>query len=84
MFHFIRDVQNEPVGGKARGLKVLHQLGLQIPASFVIVHPDGQNLPEDVLANHLCALGHGPKAVRSSAMSEDGLHSSFAGQFETY
>ncbi len=84
MFHFIRDVQDQPVGGKARGLKVLHQLGLRVPESFVVVHPNGQDLPENILANHLHALGQGPKAVRSSAMSEDGLHSSFAGQFETY
>ena len=84
MFHFIRDVQDQPVGGKARGLKVLHQLGLRVPESFVIVHPNGHEIPEDVLAKHLHALGHGPKAVRSSAMSEDGLHASFAGQFETY
>jgi pyruvate,water dikinase len=84
LFHFIRDVQDQPVGGKARGLKVLHQLGLRVPESFVIVHPNGHELPEDALANHLRALGQGPKAVRSSAMSEDGLHSSFAGQFETY
>lgn len=84
MFHFIRDVQDQPVGGKARGLKVLHQLGLRVPESFVIVHPNGHQIPEDILAKHLHALGQGPKAVRSSAMSEDGLHASFAGQFETY
>ena len=72
------------MGGKARGLKVLQQLGLRVPESFVIVHPDGHDLPDDVLASHLLALGEGPKAVRSSAMSEDGLHASFAGQFETY
>ena len=72
------------MGGKARGLKVLHQLGLKIPESFVIIHPDGHELPEDLLATHLRALGDGPKAVRSSAMSEDGVHASFAGQFASY
>jgi rifampicin phosphotransferase len=84
MFHFTRDVQNQPVGGKARGLKLLHQLGLRVPESFVIVHPDGNEIPDDLLATHLRALGQGPKAVRSSAVSEDGLNASFAGQFETY
>ena len=84
MFHFIRDVGDLPVGGKARGLKVLHRLGLRVPESFVIIQPDGQELPEDVLATHLRALGDGPKAVRSSAVSEDGLHASFAGQFASY
>ena len=71
------------MGGKARGLKVLHQLGLRVPESFVILHPNGHEIPEDILAKHLHALGHGPKAVRSSAVSEDGVHASFAGQFET-
>lgn len=84
MFYFTRDVEDQPVGGKARGLKVLHQLGLNVPDSFVVVHPNGHDLPEDILARHLCALGDAPKAVRSSAVSEDGLHASFAGQFETY
>ena len=72
------------MGGKARGLKLLHQLGLKIPESFVIVNPDGHELPEDALASHLRALGDGPKAVRSSAVSEDGVHASFAGQFASY
>ena len=84
LFHLTREVADQPVGGKARGLKVLHQLGLRVPESFVIIHPDGHELPEDVLATHLRALGDGPKAVRSSAVSEDGLHASFAGQFASY
>jgi pyruvate,water dikinase len=84
LFYFTRDLQDQPAGGKARGLKVLHQLGLKVPESFVVLHPNGHELPDDILASHLCALGDGPKAVRSSAVSEDGLHASFAGQFETY
>jgi phosphohistidine swiveling domain-containing protein len=84
LFHFIRNIEDQPVGGKARGLKVLKELGLKVPESFVIIHPNGYDLPEDILAGYLNDLGHGPKAVRSSAVSEDGYHASFAGQFESY
>ena len=72
------------MGGKARGLKVLKELGLRVPESFVIIHPNGYDLPVDILSSYLGNLGHGPKAVRSSAVSEDGYHASFAGQFESY
>ena len=72
------------MGGKARGLKVLKDLGLRVPPSFVIIHPNGYDLPNDELLRHLEYLGEGPKAVRSSAVSEDGFHASFAGQFESY
>ncbi|MFL5383271.1 MAG: PEP/pyruvate-binding domain-containing protein [Longimicrobiaceae bacterium] len=37
----------------------------------------------DALREALEAIGHGPLAVRSSAVGEDGARSSFAGQFET-
>ncbi|HEU0013793.1 MAG TPA: PEP/pyruvate-binding domain-containing protein [Longimicrobium sp.] len=43
-------------------------------------------LPDEsrgALRQALQALGHGPLAVRSSAVGEDGARSSFAGQFET-
>jgi phosphohistidine swiveling domain-containing protein len=43
-------------------------------------------LPDDLreaLREALKAVGHGPLAVRSSAVGEDGERSSFAGQFET-
>ena len=84
MFHFLRNIEDQPVGGKAKGLKVLKELGLKVPDSFVIIHPNGHELPEDLLRSHLKDLGEGPKAVRSSAVSEDGAHASFAGQFESY
>jgi phosphoenolpyruvate synthase/pyruvate phosphate dikinase len=84
LFHFIRNIEDQPVGGKARGLKVLKELGLRVPESFVIIHPNGYDLPEDVLSGYLRDLGDGPKAVRSSAVSEDGYHASFAGQFDSY
>lgn len=37
----------------------------------------------EALREALKAVGHGPLAVRSSAVGEDGARSSFAGQFET-
>jgi phosphohistidine swiveling domain-containing protein len=84
LIQFLHTITDEPVGGKAMGLKMLQQLGLRVPDSFVIVHPNGGEIPEEMLQEHLQRLGNGPKAVRSSAVSEDGFHASFAGQFETF
>ena len=78
------ELTDEQAGGKAKGLKNLIDIGLQVPDGFVIIHPDAENLPEDQLKEGLKRLGDGPKAVRSSAVSEDGHEASFAGQFETY
>jgi len=81
---FIEEIGNEPVGGKARGLKLLKELGLLVPDGFVIIHPEQGILDDQQLLFHLEQLGDGPKAVRSSAVSEDGHDASFAGQFESY
>lgn len=84
MILFLIEIQNEEVGGKAKGLKRLADLGLRVPATFVVVNPE-HSFPDDTeLSECLKRLGDGPKAVRSSAISEDGLHASFAGQFESY
>ena len=84
MIRFIDEIDHIAVGGKARGLKILRDLGLSVPEAFVIIHPDHQ-IPDDIsLEENVAHLGNGPKAVRSSAMSEDGTGASFAGQFETY
>lgn len=80
----LKDIGDEPVGGKAIGLKRLSDIGLNIPEAFVIVHPDTENLDDSLLQKHLDCLGEGSKAVRSSAVSEDGQEASFAGQFETF
>jgi len=80
----LEEIGDEPVGGKARGLKVLKELGLRVPDGFVLVHPDETSLDLHLLQTHLDALGPGPKAVRSSGISEDGSIASFAGQFESY
>ena len=84
MWLFLRDLQDQPVGGKARGLHLLDRLGLKVPKTLIIVQPEERDLPQELLASQLAALGPGPKAVRSSAVSEDGLQASFAGQFESY
>lgn len=84
MIRFISEISDETVGGKARGLKILKDLGLNVPDAFVIVNPDVQSLDDNSLKHNLGLLGDGPKAVRSSAVSEDGVSTSFAGQFETF
>ncbi len=84
MIRFIHEITDEEIGGKARGLKILSDLGLNVPDAFVIVHPSLQNLDDLSLKKSIDKLGKGPKAVRSSAVSEDGVSASFAGQFETY
>jgi len=81
---FIDELTDEEAGGKAMGLKALRDLGLSVPDAFVIIHPNGGTLNDDVLKTHLDKLGEGPKAVRSSAVSEDGINASFAGQFDTF
>ncbi len=84
MIRFIHEITDEEIGGKARGLKILKDLGLNVPEAFVIIHPDIQNLDDQSIKKSIASLDRGPKAVRSSAVSEDGVNASFAGQFETY
>ena len=80
----LEEIKDEPVGGKAIGLKRLKELKLKVPESFIIVQPDPDNLDPDLLNKHIDLLGDGLKAVRSSAVSEDGHDASFAGQFESF
>jgi rifampicin phosphotransferase len=84
MIKFIQELTDEEAGGKALGLKTLRDLGLNVPDAFVIIHPSPGTLNESILHKHLEKLGSGPKAVRSSAVSEDGALASFAGQFDTF
>ena len=84
MIRFISEITDENIGGKARGLKIMKDLGLSVPDAFVIIHPDLHSLDDLSLEKNIARLGKGPKAVRSSAVSEDGVNASFAGQFETY
>lgn len=75
-------ISGEAVGGKAEGLARLISLGLNVPAGFVIQHALPGNMPAD-LAQHYQAIGGGAVAVRSSAIGEDSIDASFAGQYET-
>ena len=84
MIKFIHELTDEEAGGKAMGLKALMDIGLSVPDAFVIIHPNSGTISDGVLRKHLEKLGKGPKAVRSSAVSEDGTNASFAGQFDTF
>jgi pyruvate,water dikinase len=69
-------VNTAAIGGKAEGLIRLQELGLPVPP-FVAV-PVGEDADEAAVA----ALGE-PLAVRSSAVGEDAVERSAAGQYET-
>lgn len=80
----LNEIDGHPVGGKAKGLGILNDLGFRVPEAVVFLHPAPEEIGDHILEQHLTLLGPGPKAVRSSAVSEDGLNASFAGQFESY
>ena len=84
MVRLLNEIKDASAGGKARGLKTLLDLGLKVPDGFVLIHPKVETLNDELVRKYLAFLGDGPKAVRSSAVSEDGSAASFAGQFETY
>jgi pyruvate, water dikinase len=69
-------------GAKATNLGRMLRAGFPVPDGFVIDDP-GAGGWEDDLALALRGLGHGPFAVRSSALGEDGPEASFAGQLHT-
>lgn len=75
-----------PVGGKAEGLARLTVMGLRVPEAVAVV---GLDPSADVSERKRCArslcerFGPGRLAVRSSAIGEDGVEASFAGQYET-
>ena len=72
-----------PVGGKAHGLTELIKLGLNVPQGIVVFDTGGGPWKEK-LNEMLEEMGPLPKAVRSSALEEDGDSTSFAGLFETF
>ncbi len=78
----LNEVSDQAVGGKARGLAELIQLGLPVPPGFVILNAQADRVPQSLQA-HFDGL-QGPVAVRSSALAEDGETESFAGQFDTF
>lgn len=78
----LQKITDEAVGGKAEGLARLIRLGLDVPAGFVIQHALPGKMPSD-LFKYYEAIGAGKVAVRSSAIGEDSVDASFAGQYET-
>ena len=71
------------VGGKAKGLYLLHKAGLHVPRGFIVcdiqTDEDIEKAGEYYDQNHFTNV-----AVRSSAKGEDGKDFSFAGQFSSF
>lgn len=75
--------QNE-LGGKAHGLNVLSQLGYNVPEYLVVPFSDDINASELQDTVNKFIAKYSRIAVRSSANIEDGMKTSFAGQFNSY
>ena len=73
-----KDIQE--VGGKASNLGELIKLGFNVPKGFVCTSKENR---EDIY-NMYNKLKLDKVAVRSSAICEDGIQNSYAGQFETF
>jgi phosphoenolpyruvate synthase/pyruvate phosphate dikinase len=73
------------VGGKAYALAQLLDAGFTVPAGFVIATDAKWNAELDaVITANFAQLNCNLVAVRSSAINEDGIETSWAGQLETY
>ena len=73
------------VGGKAYNLMSLNSVNINIPAGFVLSADFKQDLiRESELSAHLTKLKSKWVMVRSSAIGEDGVDHSFAGQLESF
>ncbi len=70
------------VGGKAKGLFLLSECGLNIASGFVATQIDSE-ISIQSAADHYAASGLSKVAVRSSASAEDGADFSSAGQYDT-
>jgi rifampicin phosphotransferase len=78
----LRSCQDPRAGGKAVHLAKLADAGLRVPDGFVLIGAASESLPAEIDAAY-ARLG-GPVAVRSSALSEDSVDTSFAGQYDTF
>ncbi len=80
----LSDVVDARYGGKALGLAELAAAGFDVPAAFVLADADPAALPADLPERYArLAAGDRRVAVRSSAAGEDGIESSFAGQYDS-
>lgn len=79
-------INHHEVGGKAKGLAKLTELGLKVPKGFVILNSSAQELKinEQIMSYYTTFIGNKPVAVRSSAIDEDGKSYSGAGQYATF
>lgn len=89
---------NEPldinlVGGKAASLSSMMSAGINVPAGFVLEKSSYSSFLEDdnflnnsksILERHLKKLKSKYVMVRSSAIGEDSIDTSFAGQLDSY
>ncbi|MFD4949516.1 PEP/pyruvate-binding domain-containing protein, partial [Streptomyces sp. NPDC058409] len=73
---------DERYGAKAANLARLLREGFAVPAGFVIEDVSDDSWIHE-LESALRGLGSGPFAVRSSAVGEDAVQASFAGQLHT-
>lgn len=81
------DINSKYIGGKARNLAILTQKGFPVPVGFVVstkAFKNNELIKESIeeiekLIDKDCLY-----AVRSSAMVEDAINESWAGQFESY
>ena len=79
----IPDTLLESVGGKAKGLYMLHKAGLTVPGGFVLYNIENENDFDEAIDFYLNSKLE-KVAVRSSASGEDGIEYSNAGQYSTF
>lgn len=77
---FNPDSEHPLAGGKFNGLVKLKNAGFNVP-DFFAWRLENKDIP--ILEGQLNHLPNGPVAVRSSALAEDGVEHSFAGQYES-
>ncbi|TQK31182.1 PEP/pyruvate-binding domain-containing protein [Arthrobacter sp. SLBN-53] len=79
------DITDSSLGGKAAGLAELRRIGLAVPVGFVLADAAQRDTIVDAVGRftQMASAGAVPVAVRSSAVGEDGVEQSFAGQYET-
>lgn len=90
----IGEIQNpESCGGKAWSLNELTRGKINVPSAIVLnkelyfefsSHPENEKILKDQINEHLAFFKSDKLMVRSSAIGEDGVNHSFAGQLESY